>query len=435
MLALGEAAAGAVMEAGAEAVPRMIEYAVDEALGYAERNPEKTLRGAYATVRAVRDGKKIYDDWMYEDPADAPGRRLPHPRDAPMLNPIHHTEEDIRARVRERLERPVRDTLGRRTKRQRMTRTGKASDRSVQKRKGKKSKGGKTVCLSKCHDSTHTWRYVENISSVANQNTGKVFNIALSGTQLENAFETIRTYNGQATPSVDVHDLADASVHRTVTIDNVHDSLTFYNLNQVGVEVEVYLLQCRNTTNQGVSQTLSNALEDQFVSRNDLVTETNQTTGDFQNSALWYPNEISGFKKFWKSKKVLDTIIKPGERRTVTHNTGMFDYQPHVRDNGPTTFSPAWKSHGFLIRFHGVPVRNTNVASSGAALVRPIVALDMELKRTVKVAYDAGIDLRDFSFSTPHSRADAVTVGGAIGKNGEPVASPFGPETPLPARV
>lgn len=105
---------------------------------------------------------------------------------------------------------------------------------------------------------------------------------------------------------------------------------------------------------------------------------------------LSYPTDSILFKDLWKIEKSVSKVLQPGECIKMTHSSKNFEYDPSFVDAHGLIFQAKLGAHVYLVKLEGVVGHDTVITTEHATSQSGI---DVRIDQTIKVTYDAGIDL------------------------------------------
>lgn len=147
-----------------------------------------------------------------------------------------------------------------------------------------------------------------------------------------------------------------------------------YNL---PVEVTVYRCDVKADTDQNPSDCLASGTPDM----------TNATS----TNPLIYPSDINLLNDLWYVKKIHRSLIQAGAQRTFTMSVDKpFNYDPHLTDTHALSFQRVFYGTAMLFRYRGVPAHDSVADEQGLQNCE----VDVEMRRTWKVKYNAGADIK-----------------------------------------
>lgn len=108
-------------------------------------------------------------------------------------------------------------------------------------------------------------------------------------------------------------------------------------------------------------------------------------------SVCLYPTDIPLVNDLWKLKKVYDGIIPAGGSRKVKIIINKsFKYDPSLSDSQNLQYQKTFMASGVYLRYHGALAHDTSLNEQGLQGAQ----IDYLIKRTWKVRYDGGADIK-----------------------------------------
>lgn len=221
-------------------------------------------------------------------------------------------------------------------------------------------------------------------------------------TSIEASLANLRYYDPAAPGTLVTAAAGTGTYNRDVHISSVFHKILCRNNYQVPVEVTIYGCLVKHDTSQTPDTLYTAGVADQVIS------------GDV-NSPLLFPFEMTQVSDLWRSGKTMHKILQPGQQMTCRVSSKAFDYQPATADVHNLAFQNKFRGFIWYVRVEGVLGHDQSVATEQTTLQG---AVDILQERVVKITYDAGVNLNDFSIL---QNEDATFTNGGLVSN-KPVA-------------
>lgn len=215
---------------------------------------------------------------------------------------------------------------------------------------------------------------------------------------LETVMDQLRWFN-PATNAFVTADASGAQYHK-VHFAMAHYSIQVRNNYQVPCKVTVYTCVPKDDTNISVA-----------TSHSDWATD-NLLAGAITDPSV-YITDSDEFGNLYKIQKTTKKFLNPGEELMASYSAKPFDYDSGYVDAHASTYQPGYGSMSFYVRVEGAVGHDTTVDEQAQVPC----GVDMILKRTYKVVYDAGVKCK-FVYSSVVQDA-AFTNSGVVS---QPVA-------------
>ena len=164
-----------------------------------------------------------------------------------------------------------------------------------------------------------------------------------------------------------------------------------------------YLIPCKVSVYKLVPK------EDTAISPTTAITNGFADVGGLSNTnPQTFPTDSNLFNKLWKIQKTLKKVLYPGQMCKMSHATKEFSFDPAFVDTHNFAYQKKYGGHAYLIKIEGLVTHDTVVTTENATTQG---AVDIQIDRTIKVTYDAGIDLR---FYVAVTDAQTLTNGGVL---------------------
>lgn len=226
---------------------------------------------------------------------------------------------------------------------------------------------------------THRSRNVTSVGGGVNQVSVQTVG-AFRTTDIEAAVANLRYYNPATPGTLTTADGSSGTYSRELHFDYVYEKLTLRNNYQTPCKVKVWMCTPKSDTNYSPTDMFSNGVTDQTIS----IAVT---------SPLIYPSDIDYVTDNWKLKHVKSVLIQPGTEIDVSTSFPSFNYDPGQVDYHNLSYQSKYKAHTWLVRVEGALGHDT-VATEYSTLSGRV---DCLADRKVKITYDAGCNLNDYS--------------------------------------
>ena len=113
--------------------------------------------------------------------------------------------------------------------------------------------------------------------------------------------------------------------------------------------------------------------------------------GNITSSSIYntYPSDFDTFKDFWRSSKIFDSILTPGETGTCSSSSVDIKYDPSFADTHNLVYQKGLKTKSYLIILKGVLAHDSALDQQGISAC----GIDIEQRDVYVVEYDAGVNL------------------------------------------
>ncbi len=214
-----------------------------------------------------------------------------------------------------------------------------------------------------------------------------------STTLTELALAELRYYD-PANPGTYIQSDLSAGTNYKQTICRSFSTYTVMNNFQIPCKISLY--KCIPKLDTQISTTA--AITNGFADVGGLAVTNPQT----------FPTDSNQFVKLWKVVKTIKKVLYPGQICKLTHASKEFSYDPSFVDSHNFVYQRKYGAHAYLIKVEGLLSHDTAVTTQNATTQGGV---DIQCDRTIKVTYDAGIDLK---FFVAVSNADVLTNGAVL---------------------
>ena len=277
----------------------------------------------------------------------------------------------------------------------------KGKSRRVSRRKGKKSSAKRVRRLEKrvknladCTDAgtgilTYRRLSYEQKSVASNNGLTDFYGMNTAG-NIQLALDQLRYYDPQNPSALVTVDFDTGTYSKQVSLLYSSISVRMRANYEVPVRYAVYYCTVKADTNQNPDVLMDSSAVDQ----------TNIADGD---SILLYPSDMLTLNKLFNVKLLRKGVLHPGRVIDFRHSVPQrLKYDPSEFDIHNLQYQTRWKSGGIMIRTFGCLAHDSTLAEVG----RADTMYDLEIKRTMKVSYDAGANI---NFIYVDDEADTFT--------------------------
>ncbi len=261
------------------------------------------------------------------------------------------------------------------------------------------SKVNKLIQKVKAGEATHTHRFQQAVElQVGTVNQAKYIDLAgMKTSSVEDALATLRYYDPSNPATLVTADGDTGTYSRQFYIDNASTGIQVKNNYQIGADVRIYSCTPREDTSIDPDSAFQSGMTDQG---NPSIVSTQL-----------FPNDSEQFRKLWKIEKVTSKILQPGQSLFASHSIKPFSYDPSNVDTHNLSFQKQYGGQAWLVRLHGV----LGHATTGSTFGLCVAGVDIIYKRKLRITYDAGTSLEDYSVSE-------LTMGACTVESQKPLA-------------
>ena len=217
---------------------------------------------------------------------------------------------------------------------------------------------------------------------------------ATSVSNLETACSALRYYDPSTPGTLITAPGGTGTFSRQIHFASIYKDITVRNNYHIPCVVTIYSCVSKTDTDKGPYEFYTEGVVDQGVSLG-------------ATSPLLYMSDIDNVTTNWRFEKVKKKTLLPGVQFKCTHKIPSFDYDPSVTDSHALAFQKKNHAHCWIIRVEGVVGHDTG-ANEIAVLEGGV---DTVSDTKYVITYDAGVNLKDFSYS---DGADTTTTLGVV---------------------
>lgn len=241
-----------------------------------------------------------------------------------------------------------------------------------------KKKLTKMCHFMKQQEATHTRRerYTGSVKSLTNTRT--YGNVCFNLGTLQGAMNALRFYD-TATDTMKTIDLANGTYNRDVNV-SIYRKLTVRNNYHVPCVVSVYSCTPRDSTNNLLLSAFTGGLADQ--------------NNPASNSDLMTLKDSDDVKKIWSIKTMFSGVLRAGRQKTFANSVRRFLFDISKNQFDTNQYQKKQGGHCWIISVSGVVGHDSVVGTQQGHIDSGV---DYSATATIKIHYDAGKDLNDFS--------------------------------------
>lgn len=203
-------------------------------------------------------------------------------------------------------------------------------------------------------------------------------------TRLEACISKLLFFDPATSSTLKNVDLTSSSYSKDILIKYFQTSMELRNNYQVDCRVKVYLCEAKAATNIPAATAWTNGIADNAYDTSGSASVTDRT------QVGQYPTDYESFNNQWKTKVLLDTVLKSGSSAKIKHSIKDMEYDPAHADTVTDEFQREFKSFGYLIVTQGTVSHDSSVVGEvGIGETN----LDCDIHTTAKIQYDAGINV------------------------------------------
>jgi len=232
----------------------------------------------------------------------------------------------------------------------------------------------------KAGEATHTRRFAYTAQVGAGGNSSKIaFFPGVDVTQVESAMNALR-YLDPATNAIVTSDQSTGTYNRQTQIEKVSTSIECRNNYQSDAKVTIYA--CTPKADTSISPTSAVFLG--------IADQGNVS----QTSINLFPTDSEQFRKLWKIEKSWSKELKPGQTLRGSLGRKPFGYDVSNVDSHNLAYQKAYGAVAWMVRIQGTLAHEP----TGTAMEFLNKAeVDVLYRTTIRVRYDAGVNLEDYS--------------------------------------
>lgn len=235
----------------------------------------------------------------------------------------------------------------------------------------------------KSDQATHTLRSneVDSVGASARQCNNNTF-FQWDVTNVEASMAALRYYDPSLPGTLVTANAATGTYTRQVHFSQLYESVCVRNNYQVPAYVTLYLCTSKVDTDNSPTAFYSSGLADQYSG-----------TSPGTSSVLIHMSDIKQVTDNWTLKRMKHKLLEPGQQFSCFSAFRAFDYDPSNVDSHNLAYQKKYRGHCWVVRVEGAIAHDTVAAQ----YLKQQAQVDIYSQRTVKITYDAGVNLTDIS--------------------------------------
>ena len=226
---------------------------------------------------------------------------------------------------------------------------------------------------------TKTYRKIDSWKALAGTNVlGVTSMTGSSATSLETSMTDLRFYDPAVPGTLKSVNFASGTFQRNILVKLQRSKILARNNYQSDCKLTIYLCRPKDDTSISPTQAWTNGCAKNPISIS-------------QSTLNQYPTDYDFFNDLWSVKRMVHTVLSPGQSIEASHQETNFEYDPTNYDDHSLLYQREYRSFVWLVVVQGVLSHDTTVATEQGLAA---AGVDLKTDTTTVLEYEAGVNMK-----------------------------------------